>query len=134
MRPAVKILLDAIEERGLSICTDGGKAVLLGNRKEVTPELLAALKHFRGEILEARGIKEVEEEKPKEEPKPDPPPPKKQPIVPDGATIVVADKDAYTDKEMRSQPYMWCWFLGEQCSDTWYYIADYPVPKRTSRK
>ena len=129
MRAAVKVLMDAVAERGLSFKLDNGKAKLLGNPKEVTPELLAALKFFRGEILEAQGIKEDVEETPKEEPPPEPPPAKKQPIVPDGATIVVADKDARTDQEMITAPYMWCWFLGEQCSDTWYYIADYPVPK-----
>lgn len=124
MRPAVKILLDAIEERGLSICTDGGKAVLLGNRKEVTPELLAALKHFRGEILEARGIKEVEEEKPKEEPKEEM---KIQgPIIPPNAIIVTMDKDAYIDKAMRGPATMWT-FEG---AETWWYVKDHPIPKR----
>ena len=43
---------------------------------------------------------------------------------PADAVIVIADKDAYTDREMKSEPYMWCWIDGPM----WFYVKDYPVP------
>lgn len=124
MKTAVKILIDAIAERGLSIRSDNGKAVIHGDKKEVTPELLAAMNHFRRELLEAAGITEATT------PEPDPVQPKKEkaaPVVPNDAVIAVMDKDGYTDKAMRSKPYMWCWIGGE----TWYYVDEFPIPKRS---
>lgn len=128
MRAAVKILLDAIKERGLSISTNGGKATIFGDKKEVTPELIAALKHFRGEILEANGITEVEE-KPKEEPE-QPEPKKNAPAVPPNAIVVTMDKDAYIDKAMRGPATMWTY----EGASTWWYVKDFPIPTKVNKR
>lgn len=128
MKPAVKILLEAVKERGLEFRLENGKANLFGDRKEVTPELIAALKHFRTEILEASGI--VEETTPLPVAEQEEPPAKQQPNVPPGATIVIADADAYTDKAMRGPAYMWT-FLG---ADRWWYVKDYPIPKMKGKR
>lgn len=125
MKAAVKVLLDAIKERGLSICIDSGKAVLRGKPSEVTPELITAMKHFRIEILEAHGINE---EIIVEEPEPEKP----NIYVPPGATIIVADEQAYQDKAMNGPPYTWTYIdnrPGAACAPTWWYVSDYAVPE-----
>jgi hypothetical protein len=121
MRPTIKTLLDAVKERGLSIRVANGQACLHGDPREATPELITAMKFFRKEIIADLGLEEtalriVENEDDELE----------QPTVPDDAVIVVADKDGYTDKNMRSEPYMWCW-IG---STKWYYVRDFPIPAR----
>lgn len=82
---------------------------------------MSAIKHFRGEILSALGFKETElvpsvavVEK------------MAGPVVPPGAVIVVADAQAYTDKNMKGPAYMWTW-IG---ATTWYYVSNHPVPKQ----
>lgn len=91
-----------------------------GDLSEVTPELLAAVKHFRAELLAAMGMQEdtapqVEEAIiPQEAIK-----------VPAWAEIVVADKDGSTGGRMRGPVHMWCWVGGKQ----WYYVASHPIPR-----
>lgn len=122
MRASVKILLDAVQERGLEVKIANGRAVLHGNPDEATPELIAAMKHFRAEILEALSITENTPPPPDEESEDE----KIAPEVPDGAVIVVSDASGYTDRNMKGQPYMWCWIDGP----AWYYVKNFPVPKR----
>lgn len=124
MPKPLALLLAAIEERGLEIVCVNGQPRLKGKGdavdKEATPELMAAMKFFRKGILDFLGITEAT---PAPEQVADEVVP---PEVPEGAVIVVADKDARTDKDMRSEPHMWCWVNGPK----WYYVSQYPVPKR----
>lgn len=122
MRPTIKLLLDAVKERGLSIRVVNGQACLHGDEREATPELIAAMKHFRKEIISDLGLEETENE-PTE-----PGESVEQPLVPPGAVIVVADKDGYTDKNMRSEASMWSW----TGSKKWHYVRDFPIPKKAS--
>lgn len=59
MKSAVKLLLDAIKERGLKVAIEKGRAVFQGDKKEVTPELVAAVKHWKTDILSELGLVEI---------------------------------------------------------------------------
>jgi hypothetical protein len=59
MREAVRILLDTIKERGLSVRLVNGHVVLSGDTRQATPELMAALKHFRSDVIQAAGLTEL---------------------------------------------------------------------------
>jgi hypothetical protein len=49
---------------------------------------------------------------------------KAPPSPPHGATIIVADEDAYVNEDRRGPPYMWTW-LG---ASRWYYVREHPIP------
>lgn len=134
--PNVHEMLSLCDSLGIEFAIENGKPGVKA-KKEVRDEAIILAKlfkrePFRTEVLKAKladvPVAEPVVEQPKEEHEPIP---KIQPVVPDGATIVVADKDAYTDKEMRGPPYMWCYFKGEEHSDVWFHITDYPIPKRS---
>jgi hypothetical protein len=46
--------------------------------------------------------------------------------MPADAVIVVMDADAYTDRAMKGEPYMWTW----EGASTWFYVAEFPIPLR----
>lgn len=129
--PNVHEILSLCDSLGIEFAIEDGKPGIKA-KKEVRDEAIIIAKLFKREPFRTEVLKAklAVAEHPKEEPEPIP---KIQPIVPDGATIVVADKDAYTDKEMRGPPYQWCWFKNEECSPVWYHIADYPVPTRNKK-
>ena len=59
MKTPVEMILEVIKDRSLSIVIDNGKAVLRGDLKEVTPELLKPLKHWKSDVLATLGLEET---------------------------------------------------------------------------
>lgn len=132
--PNVQEMLSLCESLGIEFVIENGVTGIrakAGVKEEA--KILASLfrrEPFRTEVLKAKTPQTPAKNEPVAEPEieSDEVIEKPSPYVPRGATIVVADKDAYTDKDMKGPPYQWCWYKGEQCSSVWFLIKDHPVP------
>ncbi len=115
---------------GVSIHVKGESLLISppGRLRDGDADFIRANKSELLEVLANESGEQVEDYQPADAPPIDAPPP--QPIVPPGATIVVADAAGYTDESMKGTPYMWTWIDAK----TWYYVKDYPIPKMKKGK
>ena len=112
MRYPVKLLLDAIHERDLTIAVSNGHTVFRGDLAAITPDLMKAMAFFMPEVLVELGfippLGKISDEEPV--------------AVPHDVQFVTADKQG----QKHGEPYMWTWIGAER----WYYVARNPIPAR----
>ena len=126
--------IDYLASLGVSIHVKGESLLISppGRLRDGDADFIRDRKAELLEVLANESTDQVEDYQPAAAPLIDAPPPpaKAAPIVPPGATIVVADAAGYTDESMKGTPYMWTWIDAK----TWYYVKDYPIPKMKKGK